>query len=318
MDYLKRITELLEEIKTILDKDHISIDHNETPIYPTEIKSEGSKYLVNIGYLEDFLPYDRMNPLYNKTLWSIFSKLYAGGIKVKSFTIYKLKKEERSKFSGTLNFMIRNYEKIYPAYRLLLSGVRNYRGGQVIISLESTPQESVELLLRLLDQFKNGIIHNYTWNKDEKTLTITNILDINFLRGGWFEQAMQLNLPKFFLEANPYEDYVFLSNLKYETKYGNEGEIDGLVLASDSSSYKKLFILEYKTSSFLDELNLSSFNKKIVFIKTCLYKFFNLKFYMILPQKPNNGTDNSNYIFTLCSVDDFVSKLKQDMGINND
>ncbi|MGB9873428.1 MAG: hypothetical protein ACPLRS_00475 [Hydrogenobacter sp.] len=317
MNYLKRITELLEEIKTLLGRDNTSVAQNETPVYPTEIRSEDSRYLVNIGYLEDFLPYDRMNPLYNKTLWSIFSKLYAGGIKVKSFTLYKLKKEERSKLSGTLKFMIRNYDKIYPAYRLLLSGVKNYRGGQVVISFEDTPQESVELLLRLLDQFKNGIIHNYTWNKDQKTLTITNIFDINFLRGGWFEQAMQLNLPNFFLEANPYGNYVFLSNLKYETKYGNEGEIDGMVLVSDSGFYNRLFILEYKTSSSLSESNLTSFNNKSAFIKTCLYQFFTLRFYMIVPQKLTNGVETSNYIFTLCSVDEFVSKLKQDMGANN-
>jgi hypothetical protein len=319
MDYLKRVVELLEDIKVLLERNNVYATQEETLVYPKDIKSESSKYIVSVGYLEEDVRDNRMNPLYNKTLWSIFSKLYAGGIEVKSFTVYKLKKEERSKLSNTLNFMLRNYDKIYPAYRVLLSHlsqIKDYKNNKIDIDLKDVGQESVNELLKLLSQLKGNIIQDYKLNENQKILTITNISDINFLRGAWFEQAMQLNLPNFFLEANPYEHYIFLGNIKYETKYGKEGEIDGMVMTYGNNYYKRLFILEYKSGS-LEKHHLSSLNTKFSSIKTYLYQFFKLHFYIISPRKLDNSMDTSNYIFTLCSANDFVSKLKQDMSADN-
>ncbi len=319
-DYLKKITESLEEIKTHLIKNNIPINQytktEETIIYPKEIKSENSMYLINLGYLEESIPYDRLSPLYSKTLWSIFSNLYISGVKVRSFSLYKFKKDEKDPLAGPLNFMLKNYDRLYITYSVLLNSVAQYKGGQVIINLKDKATDSVNLLLKLLDFLKNNVIEDYTWDEQQKVLTIKNILDINLIRGGWFERAMHMNLPNFFLDANPYQDYIFLSNLKYETNYGRFGEIDGFVIVSNSSPYKKLFILEYKTSKNLGDNELYSFNKKSIFIKNCLQNLFDVKFYMVLPRyKINNtSTSNNNYVFTVCSVDNFVSKLRHDMN----
>ncbi len=315
---IENIIELLNGIKEVLEKKY-------NPLFFTSNITDdvrNGRYLVEINRI------DSISVINEPELWEFVANANRNGVFIRNFIVPKLHSKQQHPMFSTINFLAKNYGKMVNVLRKVKSSLNKHNGGTIEIDLSDISEEDeIKLFLKLLFQIKNRILKDYIWDEENKILKLIKVFDLNFFTGNWFELYTQLNLINTFIEINPANKYIFLSNIKYENRYGMSGEIDAIILYDNN-----LYVFELKTS--LENGVLPAYEKKVKFLKASLGKDYNIRFYLTIPNNHHTNTQNTqinndtenlkeleespelpkeNYSFVICSLNELEKFLAENL-----